>query len=1420
MRTANTCHSGANDDGTCISTTNPEDWVSLVGKVWLDYFWPSFAWQDILLVSFSTLFYSVLFLTVVYFWWANRQFHFRKRQKDGSRLSMVATKADALEYQRRLRAKAKDDTDDDSSESSSLTGDAAEDNINNTNSQDDADNNSIDNYSWGSFNDGDLSDYDTDDSDEEQETQQPPPSRSTSSIPKVPMKRRNSAFIKTFPPEKRQQVKDLTAVVSQMEVFSYLSQEAFVQCLEYMEYVDLAADEVLFDQETLDGSLYAVVSGRVKCQLEFVQPSQQSQKAPSQPKMHFANDNNNSNNLFMDDNDDDDDEEPCISFTAGNGDVVTSLLSMLAGLVRKCQERTNQQHNNQRHWLLPIVPEGISVRAVGAVPHTRLVKVPPHCFLGMLDSFPQDVHRIAQTIIARMQRVILQTVVRCLGLQKEIVRKSNNNKSSNKTNPLEKLHPVAWARLQTALQNYVPDAAPHTVQTQVAKDAAAVATALILGYCHEEEEEEETTTDQLAILKSTYDTIHSVGSVISLAPGHSLMEMGDTPDAIYIVLQGSLDVGMHVMGASSTLKQSQRRTSIMTNQQQQSQRRSIFPPAEGNNGEGGKNRRRSSIKRPFQQASNTTSSGTNISSQRFSRIDRNTVGEMAGQLNCFTGDPNIVSCRNTSEWEPALLYKIPKGTYESILATQPMALTECVGSILYRLGSPIVCLLDFNVEWMHVEAGEDVIQKGETCDALYAVLNGRLRAAVAPLYGHFNRKSSGGVSLGSSIPGPEVMDRNNSKETNKSFLARAKQRFKNKVIERFKKNAPQVANAPPRPSRRMMGEEAQGEEFGRGSIIGEVEILTGADWAQDIYASRHSELARVPVNVLNAIIRMCPRAGLHLARVVASQIQRKANASRKQQNPGIAPTLNKSSLGPPIQVIGDSPSKPKTATTPAGIVDSNNFMPSYGLPLATIAVVPMLEGDFSIDEFCQTLQNTLHTSIAPTKLMTKAFARQELGDAWKERNAMHKLKMTRLCGDMEENYRLVVYQAEHKYTWWTRFCIQRADCILLVVKAEKAPPKKQVEVCLSWAFAALNVKIQLVVLQSSSKVTFTDEDDEDWEAQGVYENMASSDELNDWSEQRYWIAGHHSVRTPFRKHAADFGRLCRRVTGRSIGIVLGGGGARGLAHIGVIKALMEAGITIDFVGGTSQGAYIGALYAMNPDDYPALVKAAKQMADSMANNWEKLRDLTLPLVSFFCGYRFNRGIQRSLGLRRIQDLVCNFFCVSVDIRNNVQVVHTKGVCWRYVRASMSLQSYLPPLSEDGVLLVDGGYMNVLPADVMKRQMKARTVIAVDVSAEVVLDNYEYGTHLNGWWLLYNSWNPFTQTVKIPSMGDISERLAWVNCDNQKKKVKEYIDLFLEPPVSNYGVLEYDKFDEIISIGYEHAKPKVDHFVKKYPHLVS
>lgn len=398
---------------------------------------------------------------------------------------------------------------------------------------------------------------------------------------------------------------------------------------------------------------------------------------------------------------------------------------------------------------------------------------------------------------------------------------------------------------------------------------------------------------------------------------------------------------------------------------------------------------------------------------------------------------------------------------------------------------------------------------------------------------------------------------------------------------------------------------------------------------------------------------------------------------------------------------------------------------------------------------------------------------------------MLKIKMTRILGDDEENNRLIVYESDYKYTWWSKLCIQQADLVLLLVDSKSAPEAKRVEELLIWAYKVKHVRIELVIQSSLSQ-----------EAASL---------VNNWNEKRPWISNHHLIRCGF---ADDFSRMSRRITGQSIGLVMGGGGARGLSHLGIIKALIEAGIAVDMVGGTSQGAFVGALLARNPDDFDQLVESVQDFAKEMSSISNKIRDLTFPLTSFFSGHYFNKGIQKILKNSRIQDFVLNFFCVSVDISNNCQMVHTKGLAWKYVRASMGLTGYLPPISENNRLLVDGGYMNIVPADVMS-DMGAKKIIAVDVSSEERTDFFEYGNELSGLWLLYNSWNPFVQTVKVPSMGDINERLSWVSSEiTRKDNIKNSVDLFLRPPVGHFGTLEYDKIDEIAKIGYEYAKPLV------------
>ncbi|GME87460.1 unnamed protein product [Ambrosiozyma monospora] len=197
-------------------------------------------------------------------------------------------------------------------------------------------------------------------------------------------------------------------------------------------------------------------------------------------------------------------------------------------------------------------------------------------------------------------------------------------------------------------------------------------------------------------------------------------------------------------------------------------------------------------------------------------------------------------------------------------------------------------------------------------------------------------------------------------------------------------------------------------------------------------------------------------------------------------------------------------------------------------------------------------------------------------------------------------------------------------------------------------------------------------------------------------------------------HKDDFMRLARILTGQSIGLVLGGGGARGIAHVGVIKALEDQGIPVDMVGGTSIGAFVGGLYAKDYDFVPVFGRA-KTFAGRMASIWRSLLDLTIPLTSYITGHEFNRGIWKAFGESRIEDFWIKYYTNSTNITEYLMEVHSSGYAWRYIRASMSLASLLPPITDNGSMLLDGGYIDNLTVQEMKRR-GAKVILACDVGA--------------------------------------------------------------------------------------------------------
>jgi predicted acylesterase/phospholipase RssA len=282
--------------------------------------------------------------------------------------------------------------------------------------------------------------------------------------------------------------------------------------------------------------------------------------------------------------------------------------------------------------------------------------------------------------------------------------------------------------------------------------------------------------------------------------------------------------------------------------------------------------------------------------------------------------------------------------------------------------------------------------------------------------------------------------------------------------------------------------------------------------------------------------------------------------------------------------------------------------------------------------------------------------------------------------------------------------------------------------------------------------------------------------------------------------AADFQRLARRLTGRAFGLVLGGGGARGFAHIGVIRALEEAGIPIDMVGGTSMGALIAAGYALGRD-HEAMVKLAQTFGSS-----HQLLDYNPPLVSFLAGHKVSRVLKLLYGETHIEDLWRPYFCVSTNLTQAKPMVHRQGPLWKYVRASSAAPGIFAPVLDEGDVLVDGMLVNNLPIDVMREQCGEGIVAAVNVSLERDLTtDYNFGDGVSAWEVLWSRINPFAPRVKAPTLFATLLRANEVNSVYLKRTQERLADLYFRPPVEGFAALNFSAYEQIIAIGYRDAQ---------------
>jgi len=441
----------------------------------------------------------------------------------------------------------------------------------------------------------------------------------------------------------------------------------------------------------------------------------------------------------------------------------------------------------------------------------------------------------------------------------------------------------------------------------------------------------------------------------------------------------------------------------------------------------------------------------------------------------------------------------------------------------------------------------------------------------------------------------------------------------------------------------------------------------------------------------------------------------------------------------------------------------------------TIAVLP-LDGAATVDGLVTRL--TAELSLEGSTLLLTAARMAELGAPGVASGPNQELSPALIdwIGDQEDRHRFILYLADASDSAWSDLALRHADLILLVANAASEPGQRPWEPPLLDSPDGAVARRALVLMH-------------DGEPELLSGTAA-------WLKARS-VDFHLHLRAGV---PGDFARLARILTGKALGLVLGGGAARGFAHMGVYRALIEAGVPIDWVGGSSIGAVIAAAIAQG-----GTVDAQVAAARLAFMKGKPFSDVTIPVLSLLRGKRMKQLIDTYL-TGDIEDLPLPFFCTSSNLGQGILGIHERGPLGPAVRASASLPGVFPPAVIDRQLVIDGGILDNLPVDQMRRRPVSR-VIAVDVTSR---NNYEvdYDVVPSPWAILAGRLLPFARRYRVPSFMSLALKAAEIGTMAHVRAAGQRADLLLRPPVSRFSLTDVRSFDEIVRVGYEYAQQAI------------
>ena len=436
-------------------------------------------------------------------------------------------------------------------------------------------------------------------------------------------------------------------------------------------------------------------------------------------------------------------------------------------------------------------------------------------------------------------------------------------------------------------------------------------------------------------------------------------------------------------------------------------------------------------------------------------------------------------------------------------------------------------------------------------------------------------------------------------------------------------------------------------------------------------------------------------------------------------------------------------------------------------PVATIAVVPLDEAP-ELTGFGTDLADAFGRLTGAVTKITRTAATDALGDLEQVPGA----RLTGWLAEQERGAEVLVLVAESTPGPWTDFCVRQADLILFVAAARTASSPRPVEDYVTERRAHVPARTQLVLVHPATTP----------DPRGTRR----------WLTPRA-VEQHHHVRSG---RTADVDHVARLVLGRGVGLVFSGGGARGVAGLGVLRAMRELDLPYDAVGGVSIGALVGG-GAAREQSFEMLVDLLR---DAVVTN--SPFDVTFPAVSLAAGKRVTRHLQNAADGLDMEDAWRPFFCVSTNLTRGRVEVHRTGPGWHAIRASFSIPGVFPPVrTPDGDLLVDGGVLDNLPVGVMRADHPGISVVSVDVRRARDLGGQGIPGDgvVSGWRVLLSRIDPSAREADRAGLGRILLRLTEIGTDQGDRG-----DLCIRPAIETFSIADFGAFDRLVDLGYQAA----------------